>query len=139
MLRCARDIKAEYPGIGTGKLHLIIKDMFPHLKIYGRDKFHALMKSYGLINKRKQGRGTTNSNHHFRIHKFLAKGLTPNRINELWVSDITYISLEDDCAYLHLVTDVYSRKIVGRCLSTALEAKYSLMALDGCPEETDFS
>lgn len=143
MLRCARDIKDEYPGIGTGKLHLIIKDMFPHLKIYGRDKFHALMKSYGLINKRKVGRSTTNSNHRFRIHKFLAKDFKPTAVNQLWVSDITYLSLADDSAYLHLVTDVYSRKIVGWCLSPTLESKYSLqalrMAIDGCPEDTDFS
>lgn len=143
MIRCAMDIKSEYPGIGSGKLHLIIKDMFPYVKIYGRDKFHLLLKRCGLINKKQGGRSTTNSNHHFRIHKFLAKGFEPTAINQLWVSDITYIALDQDSSYLHLVTDVYSRKIVGWCLSPTLEAKYSIMALqkalDGCPEGTDFS
>ena len=53
----------------------------------------------------------------------------PTGPNQLWVSDITYIDMVDGCCYLHLVTDAYSRKIVGWCLSDTLEAKYTLEAL----------
>ena len=50
--------------------------------------------------------------------------------NLLWVSDITYIPLADNnCCYLHLVTDAYSHKVVGWCLSPTLEARYTLEAL----------
>ena len=48
---------------------------------------------------------------------------------KLWLSDITYIDLVDGCCYLHLVTDAYSHKIVGWCLSETLEAQYTLEAL----------
>jgi len=53
----------------------------------------------------------------------------PTRANQLWVSDITYIDLVDGCCYLHLVTDAYSHKIVGWCLSDTLEAEHTLEAL----------
>jgi transposase InsO family protein len=53
----------------------------------------------------------------------------PTRANQLWVSDITYIDLVDGCCYQHLVTDAYSHKIVGWCLSDTLEAEYTLEAL----------
>jgi transposase InsO family protein len=49
--------------------------------------------------------------------------------NSLWVSDITYIDTEDGFCYLHLVTDAYSRKIIGWSLSPTLEAKYTVNAL----------
>ena len=50
----------------------------------------------------------------------------PTRPNQLWVSDIKYIDLADDCCYLYLVTDAYLHKIVGWCLSETLEAEHSL-------------
>lgn len=54
-----------------------------------------------------------------------------NHINTLWVSDITYIPLQGgDTCYLHLVTDYYSRAILGFIVSPTLEAKYSVQALE---------
>ena len=60
----------------------------------------------------------------------------PTGPNLLWVSDITYIQLQNgECCYLHLVTDAYSHKIVGWCLSPTLEAKYTLEALQQAIEQ----
>ena len=55
--------------------------------------------------------------------------IQPITSNALWVSDITYIEIEEGCCYLHLVTDAYSHKIVGWCLSESLQARYSVEAL----------
>lgn len=144
MIQIARDIKALYPGIGTEKLRLVSQTMFPDMDVPGRDRYHALIREHGLINKRRKGKSTTNSNHRFRKYKFLAKGVVPRSPNELWVSDITYIALQrNDRCYLHLTTDVYSRKIVGWCLSPSLHATHTLsalkMAVDSCSEGTDFT
>ena len=77
MIQIARDIKALYPGIGTEKLRLVSQTMFPDMEVPGRDRYHALIREYGLINKRRKGKSTTNSNHRFRKYKFLAKGVVP--------------------------------------------------------------
>ena len=79
--------------------------------------------------KRPKPRSTTNSNHRYHMHKNLIRGFVPTGPNQLWVSDITYIDLVDNCSYLHLVTDAYSRKIIGWRLSDTLGAENTLEAL----------
>ena len=79
----------------------------------GRDKFFAMLESYGLGLPRPKPRHTTNSNHRYHKYKNLIIGFVPTAANRLWVSDITYIDLEYVCCYLHLVTDAYSHKIIG--------------------------
>ena len=60
----------------------------------------------------------------------MVKGIVRTSANQLWVSDITYIQLANgDVAYLHLVTDAYSRKIVGWVLADTLRAALSIQAL----------
>lgn len=62
------------------------------------------------------------------------------RANEIWVSDITYVETEEGVCYLSLITDAYSRKIVGWSLGPTLETRYPLealrMALASIDEET---
>ena len=106
-------IREQDPGIGYYKLWLMMNRMFLCGWVPGRDSFLRLLRNFHLMQKRPKPRHTTNSNH----------------ANQLWVSDITYIDLVDDCCYLHLVTDAYSHKIVGWCLSETLEAEYTLGAL----------
>ena len=72
---------------------------------------------------------TTNSNHRFHKWRNLIRGFSSTAAKQLWVSDITYIDLAVGCCYLHLVTDAYSKKIVGRCLSDSLSAVSTLKAL----------
>ena len=124
-----RQIRQMDPGIGYYKLWLMSKRMFICDWVPGRDAFLQVLRDFQLTQKRPKPRHTTNSNHRYHKYKNLIRGYVPTRPNQLWVSDITYIDLVDDCCYLHLVTDAYSHKIVGWCLSSTLEAEYTLQAL----------
>ena len=124
------EIRKLDPGIGYYKLWLMLKRMFVNDWVPGRDAFLGIMRDFGLLQQRPKPRRTTNSNHRFRKYKNLIKGFVPTRANQLWVSDITYIDLAVGCCYLHLVTDAYSRKIIGWCLSQTLEAEHTVSALE---------
>ena len=124
-----KQIRQMDPGIGYYKLWLMSKRLFLCDWVPGRDAFLQLLRDFQLTQKRPKPRHTTNSNHRYHRYKNLIRGFVPTRPNQLWVSDITYIDLVDDCCYLHLVTDAYSHKIVGWRLSDTLEAEYTLEAL----------
>ena len=122
-------MRKEDPGIGARKIWLMCGSVFSKSMI-GRDAFYGLLEREGLRLRRPKPRHTTNSNHRYHKYKNLIKGYIPAGPNLLWVSDITYIQLKNgECCYLHLVTDAYSHKVVGWCLSPTLEAKYTLEAL----------
>ncbi len=129
IIDAVRQIRQLDPGIGYLKLWLMMKRMFLWDWVPGRDAFLNLLRDFQLMQKRPKPRHTTNSNHRYRKYKNLIRGFVPTRANQLWVSDITYIDLVDGCCYLHLVTDAYSHKIVGWCLSDTLEAEHTLEAL----------
>ena len=97
----------------------------------GRDALFTLLCDYNLLirkRKRKVPR-TTFSDHWYRKHPNLILGMTVLHPNALWVSDITYIALRDDFAYLSLITDAYSRMITGYHLSKTLHAEGCVKAL----------
>jgi transposase InsO family protein len=96
----------------------------------GRDSFFTLLRRYRLMLKPMRSRSTTNSNHRFHKYSDLAKGLSVTSPNKLWVSDITYVSMKDNVCYLHLVTDAYSRKIIGWRLAPGLHSAYTVQALE---------
>jgi putative transposase len=73
---------------------------------------------------------TTDSNHRFRIHPNLAQHLELTDINQLWVADLTYLRLEQEFAYLAVVLDAYSRRVIGWALGRSLEAHLALDALE---------
>jgi len=80
----------------------------------GRDKFYDFLRLNNLlIKKRKNYVTTTNSKHLFRKYKNIVKDHVPNRPEQLWVSDITYIKTENGHNYLAIVTDAYSKQIMG--------------------------
>ena len=124
------EIRKMDPGIGYFKLWLMLKQMFKDDEwVPGRDAFRGIMRQFKLMLPRPKPRHTTNSNHRYHKYRNIIRGFIPTRRNQLWVCDITYIDLVDSCSYLHLVTDAYSRKIVGWCLSDTLEAENTLEAL----------
>ena len=124
-------LRSEAPAMGAYKIYLMLLDIFGRGNMMGRDAFYALLKSNGLSLKKRISHRTTHSYHHFHKWPNLVKGFTAEKPNQLWVSDITYLLLSDgSVCYLHLVTDAFSRKIVGWCLSTTLKASRSLEALD---------
>jgi len=112
------------PRIGARKLLEIIQPLM------GRDAFFDLLRDSGLLVRRKRIRvRTTFSAHRFRKYPNLVEELVVNRPNQLWVSDITYLRIAQDFAYLSLITDAYSRKIIGFCLSHDLSTDSCLKAL----------
>jgi len=95
-----------------------------------RDCFFRMLGKYDLLNKRRRGKPqTTDSNDPMKKYPDLIKNLVPGRPDQLWVSDITYLELCNEYAYLSLVTDAYSRKIVGFHVSESLTAEGSMLAL----------
>ncbi len=119
------------PREGGRKLHIGIKDDMNHLNLnIGRDKLFNILRSNNmLVEPRKSYVKTTNSKHRFYIYSNLTYDFTPVKKNQLWVSDITYIRTMNGFCYLALVTDAYSRKIVGYDISNSLELEGALRAL----------
>jgi transposase InsO family protein len=72
---------------------------------------------------------TTDSRHSLPVYPNLARELAPTAVNQLWVSDITYIRLRDEFVYLAVVLDAFSRKVVGWALGRTLEAELAVVAL----------
>uniref|UniRef100_UPI0013594C83 IS3 family transposase n=1 Tax=Polaribacter septentrionalilitoris TaxID=2494657 RepID=UPI0013594C83 len=96
----------------------------------GRDKFYRFLRLNNLlIPKRKNYVTTTNSNHIFRKYKNIVKDKIPTRPEQLWVSDITYIKTENGHNYLAIVTDAYSKQIMGYNLDNHMKTSLCKDAL----------
>lgn len=114
---------------GRKMLSLLNKELPSELKI-GRDALFDLLDKESLKVHRKIRRvRTTYSDHWMRKYPNLIRGITPTHANMIWVSDITYIRTEEGFVYLSLITDAYSHKIVGWCVSPDLSAHYTILAL----------
>ena len=72
---------------------------------------------------------TTDSNHSLTVYPNLARGLALSNINQLWVSDITYIRLRREFVYLAVILDAYSRRCIGWALSRHIDTQLTLAAL----------
>jgi putative transposase len=124
-------IREELPMLGSKKLLYLLSPSFEasNIKI-GRDKFLNLLRDNGLlIRRRKRSILTTKSNNEIIPFVNLAKDLNISGINQLWVSDITYIPVGSSFSFLSLITDAYSRKIVGFCLHPTLHTDGCIIAL----------
>jgi len=123
ILQAIKSRRKELSREGGKKLYRAIRDDLATQGIHiGRDKLYDILRSEGLLVKRKRSyHKTTNSYHRFRVYKNLIKDLTITHPNQVWVSDITYIRLNKGHCYLALITDLYSRKIVGYDISGSLE------------------
>lgn len=119
---------------GSGRnLHAALKTEFNRHDVkMGRDKFFDLLRNNGLLIKKKHRRTrTTFSYHHFHKHPNLIRELEVTRVNQIIVTDITYLYLSgtNSFAYLFLVTDLFSRKVLGYNVSNNLSAKSGVKAL----------
>ncbi len=134
-------IRKTLKRVGTRKLLFKMEGFMreQHIEI-GRDAMFDLLATHKLLIRKRKRRVpvTTFSDHWMRKYPNLIIDFIPTAPNQLWVSDITYITLKDDFAYLSLITDAYSRKIVGFYLSETLSAdgciKALLMALKNNPQ-----
>jgi len=131
VVKMVKAIREEQPRTGTRKLCFLLHAQLQqhHIKM-GRDKLFEVLERYDLlIRYRRRKAVTTDSNHPFYKYDNLIQNLTLTGKNQLWVSDITYISLKDGFCYLSLITDAFSRKIVGHCLWPNLSTQGCINAL----------
>ena len=130
VLCLVNEVRITMPKIGTRKLYYLLENQLKDLKI-GRDKLFRILKANQMLIKPKRSYHiTTDSHHRFRKHKNQIKTLEISRPEEVWVSDITYIGNRKNPSYLALITDAYSKKIVGYNVSNSLNVSGSLGALE---------
>jgi putative transposase len=124
-------LRRQMPRLGTRKLHYLLQEKFAKEQIkIGRDGLFSLLRLEGLlIIKRKKYTITTNSHHWLHKYPNLITNLVLTRPEQLWVADITYLDLWDRTGYLHLITDAYSKQIMGYELCYNMEANSTLKAL----------
>lgn len=120
------------PRIGGRKVYQLIRPQLIQNNIgFGRDKLFKLLRENGLlIRPRRRYIQTTNSKHWLRKYPNLTKKLTVSMPEQLWVSDITYLKTEEGNCFLGLVTDAYSRKIMGYSIADNMEAATIAKALN---------
>ena len=134
ILAMVKTIRTQIKKSGTIKIHKALsEDLKKHNVYMGRDRFHILLRDNDLLIKprKKYYVRTTDSNHRYRKWPDLTAELKVTAPHQLWVSDITYLRTKDDgFLYLSLITDGFSRKIVGHHLSHSLSARGCISALN---------
>lgn len=131
-----KDIRRKDPGMGGSKIWYMYHNNCPGIKSLGRDHFLCLIDKYGLkVRQRVRKPRTTDSTHGLTTYPNLIKDFIPDGPNQLWVSDITYITVWDDkyhshYCYLSLILDAYTEEIVGWYVGRDLSAEYPLRALE---------
>ena len=129
VVELVENIRMKMPKIGGRKLYFMLNEPLKTLKI-GRDKFFKILKAnHLLIAPKRSYHITTNSHHRFRKHKNLVLDYQITKPNQVWVADITYIGNRKNPSYLSLITDAYSKKIVGHYVAENLTTEGSLLAL----------
>ena len=123
------EIRQLMPRIGAKKLYFLLNNDLKQLKT-GRDKFiNILRANHLLIQPKRSYHITTNSHHRFRKHQNQILDLEIKRPEQVWVSDITYIGKRENPCYLSLITDAYSKKIMGYNVADNMNTESSLVAL----------
>jgi len=137
LLEEIRSISSRQPRIGGRKLYHLLKSFMNALGIkLGRDRFFAFLKEHNLlVDRRKRRVQTTNSRHRFYMYGNLIKEKPITGANQVYVADITYIRTLEGFSYLSLLTDAYSRKIVGYDLSRSLSIEGAMRSLKKALQE----
>ena len=132
VLREVHQIRTDLPKLGTRKLHFMLKEpLLKHGISIGRDYLFDLLCSCGMLIKRRRRRNiTTDSNHWMHKYDNLIKEMEIIRAEQVWVSDITYLTLNNSFVYLSLITDAYSHQIMGYQVQNDLSAAGCIGALE---------
>lgn len=137
-------VKAErklQPCIGTRKLHVMVAPALEEMGIVvGRDRLFGILRERDLLIESRPARArTTDSRHLFHMWPNLLRQIEPTMAHQVWVGDLTYVRTREGFLYLSLLTDGYSRKIVGYEANDTLEAEGCLktlkMAIEQLPKE----
>jgi transposase InsO family protein len=131
ILQMVKEVRDKLPVAGVRMLYIKLKDDMNRMGIkLGRDGLFDLLRSENMLIKRRKRRiWTTNSNHGLRVYPNLLSDIDINRPNQVWVSDITYWRVGEDFVYISLITDAYSKKILGYNVAKTLEGINALKAL----------
>ena len=117
----------EYPRYGYRRITHELRYRSCHVN---HKKVLRLMRESDLLCRVKLKRvKTTDSKHRFPRYPNLIKGMVISRLNQVWISDITYIRIRTGFVYLAAILDAYSRKVIGFTVSTALDTSLTLQAL----------
>lgn len=132
-------IRREMPFLGLRKLYHILEPELAEKGVkMGRDKLYDLLLRNGLMLKpSRRFHLTTYSNHQLRYYPNLIRKLTPETSDQIWVSDITYLRVNITFVYLSLITDAYSKQIVGYNLHANLSTEGCIIALRMALETLD--
>ncbi|KAA1170263.1 IS3 family transposase [Marinobacter salinexigens] len=132
VLDFVREERLLQPRLGTRKLHSLL-NLNAHLRM-GRDRLFDLLRAHRqLVPRKRSYHKTTHSHHRFRCHPNLLKAgpeqVVPKAPEQLWVADITYLPTHQGSAYLSLITDAFSRKIVGYHVHDTLQTEAVIQAM----------
>lgn len=146
-LEYIRSVRKLNAGIGARKLWFMYKAEFPDMDRIGRDAFEQLFDRHGLkVRQKKRRPRTTDSSHGLPLYPNLVYAFIPDGVNQLWVSDITYITIwPDNSSYTHcyltLIMDAYSHEIKGWAVGDSLKTMHTSdalrMALDSVKDATE--
>lgn len=131
VLQLVQKIRSQLPVLGTRKLLFLLQpQLLSHGIAIGRDALFELLARFNLlVRQRKRKAFTTNSRHWFNKYANLIRSLVITHPEQVWVSDITYVRLRNQWGYLSMVTDAFSRKIMGFAFRTDLLAQGCVDAL----------
>lgn len=127
VVQYVRQVRIRQPRLGTRKLHYLLQCQPNQQLRVGRDRLFTILRAYRLLMApRRAYHKTTNSFHRFYRHPNLLKPgpkqIIPTAPERVWVADITYLPVQSGPLYLSLVTDAYSRKIVGYHVHEGMQA-----------------
>lgn len=130
VLQLVCQVRVRQPNIGVRKLYHLLKPQFEKLDCqFGRDALFQLLRDHGLlIESAKRGHSTTDANHRFHRYPNRIAHLIVDRVHQVFVADITYLQTLEGFVYLALITDLFSRKIVGFDVSASLSVDGALSA-----------
>ena len=122
-----QNIALEFPADGYRR---VAKELGQRGWRVNHKRVLRLLRADNLLCLRRQAFvHTTDSRHDLPVHPNLARELTVTGIDQLWVSDITYVRLQAEFVYLAVILDAYSRRVVGWALGRTLQAELAIAAL----------
>jgi len=133
ILDFVREVRLHQPRLGTRKLHWLMRERSDTALQAGRDRLFDILRQHRQLVPRKRAyHKTTDSHHRFRRHPNLLKAgcdqVVAQAPEQVWVADITYLPTQTGFVYLSLVTDAYSRKIVGHHVHPSLHTHLVILA-----------
>ena len=137
VVQFVRSVREKDPQMGADNLWRMYQNRFSEEYRVGRDAFRSILHERGLnVRQRKRATRTTDSRHNLPVYPNLVKNVIPMCPNQIWVSDITYIPIEDPTThlgyrfcFLTIIMDAYSKRIVGWYVAPTLETAYCIKAL----------